>query len=326
MRIVERIDAWKGERSEQARALWAKSGREDAYLTLVQHLADTVSVAEWLWDHWVSDALKQNLSTLWDLETDQVQKLYCFFAGTHDVGKSTASFQRLIEHRPGSEYLLRPLVDAGLPLEWPQGEGAEVKFPHGTASALLMQAWLEGFGLDKPFRYGLASIVDAHHGFTSDPMLYRNRRVAIEGRSTVFDEIATELLDSMAEFTGVGEVLQQLRWNDDLDPGALQVTTGLVIMADWIASNEDAFPYDVIKPEHERLEDAIGVIDLPGPWVPVSAPGEDKELFRTTFGWPEFFDVRPVQQVSAEVARAPREGGDEPSTSVPDCSTVKCST
>ncbi|AZA08757.1 CRISPR-associated helicase Cas3' [Corynebacterium pseudopelargi] len=302
--IFQRVDAWKQERSAQACALWAKSGREDAYLTLVQHLADAVSVAEWLWEHWVSDALKAQLSRLWGLEEDEVARLYCFLAGIHDVGKASASFQRLVEHRSGSEYLLGPLIDAGISLEWPQGESAETKFPHGTASALLLRRWLEKTELDLLRRNALASIVDAHHGFTSDPMMVKNLTDATEGRTSIFDDIAYELLDSMAELTEVHEVLEELAWNASPDADALQITTGLVIMADWIASNEDAFCYHLIQPAPERLAKAMEYIALPKPWVPVEIPEGAHDLFRNTFGWPDNFSVRPVQRAAAEVARA----------------------
>ncbi|MDU0479603.1 HD domain-containing protein [Staphylococcus chromogenes] len=107
MSIVNQADQWLRDRSPQAHSLWAKSGTEEAYLRLPQHLIDSACVAEWLWDNWASEALKTALSRAWYLNQDQVRRLYVFLAGTHDVGKATVSFQRQVENRVGK--LLNPV-------------------------------------------------------------------------------------------------------------------------------------------------------------------------------------------------------------------------
>lgn len=303
MLVVDNADDWMRNRSVQSLSLWAKSGNEDGYLCLPQHLIDTACVAEWLWANWVSDSLKTSLSSSWDLSAEQVRTLFCFFAGTHDVGKATVTFQRLVERRPDERRLLGPIEDAGLSLEWPQGEGPDRRFPHGMASALLLRNWLADHGVNARRRVALSAVVDAHHGFTSNAVVLRNFSDAISGRLNPFDDLVTELIDAMAELTNIEPVLDAIGDADVPVADALQLMTGLVIMADWIASNENAFPYTPLIPQRARLAQAIAYIGLPRPWSPVEIPSDDEELFQRTFGWPAEYQLRPVQRTAVELSR-----------------------
>ncbi|AHU90144.1 CRISPR-associated protein [Trueperella pyogenes] len=302
MDITNRAEIWLNSLSPQAHSLWAKSGNEDAYLRLTQHLIDTACVAEWLWDNWVSDSLKRTLAAIWKLDEQDVRQLYIFFAGVHDVGKASVSFQRIVEQRPDSYYLLRPIEEVGLSLDWPRGEGPDIKFPHGLASAIFLRKWMLSHGVEKGIVFSLISVVDAHHGFTSDLVLFKNRLEALEGRECRFDDVAMEMLESMASLTGVGEALSKLKKKPVV--GALQLMTGLLIMADWIASNENVFPYDVIAPQPERVTDGMALINLPSPWTPVDPPVNVQELFNRTFGWEGSEQARPIQSAAVETAQS----------------------
>ncbi|MEW6903587.1 CRISPR-associated helicase Cas3' [Trueperella pyogenes] len=302
MNIANRAEIWLNSLSPQAHSLWAKSGNEDAYLRLTQHLLDTACVAEWLWDNWVSDSLKRTLTAMWKLAEQDVRQLYIFYAGIHDVGKASVSFQRLVERRPASYYLLRPIEEAGLSLDWPRGEGPDTKLPHGLASAIFLRKWMLSHGVEKGIVFSLISVVDAHHGFTSDLVLFKNRLEALEGRECRFDDVAMEMLESMASLTGVGEALSKLKKKPVV--GALQLMTGLLIMADWIASNENAFPYDVIAPQPERVTEGMALINLPSPWMPVDPPVNVQELFNRTFGWEGLEQARPIQSAVVETAQS----------------------
>lgn len=303
MNIANRADWWEEMCSPQAKALWAKSGDERAHLSLPQHLIDAACVAQWLWDNWVCDVLKATLARLWCLNESEVRTLYCFYAGTHDVGKATVTFQRQIENRPDAAWLLPPLEQAGLSLDWPRGEGSNVSFPHGTASGLLLRKWLEEQGICKFLRVVLSAVPDAHHGFTSNPMTLRLREDGIKKRETQFDTIAFQLLDGMAEITAIAPVLERLQDSGEVPTApALQLMTGMVVMADWIASNEDAFPYEPVLPQVERVSRAMDYIQLPAPWRPQDISDDLPELFRKTFAWGTDITLRPVQRAAVEAA------------------------
>ncbi|QOR45610.1 CRISPR-associated helicase Cas3' [Trueperella pecoris] len=302
MDIANRAETWLNGLSPQAHSLWAKSGCEDAYLRLTQHLIDTACVAEWLWDNWVSDSLKRTLAAIWKLDEQDVRQLYIFFAGVHDVGKASVSFQRIVEQRPDSYYLLRPIEEAGLSLDWPRGEGPDIKFPHGLASAVFLRNWLLANGLKKPIASSLISVVDAHHGFTSDPVLLEKRIKELEGRECRFDDVAAELIESMAGLTGVSAALGKLKKKPVA--GAPQLMVGLLIMADWIASNENVFPYGAIAPQPERVADGMAFLNLPTPWMPVDPPASVQGLFNRTFGWEGSEQARPIQSAAVETAQS----------------------
>ncbi|MEW6963770.1 CRISPR-associated helicase Cas3' [Trueperella pyogenes] len=302
MDIANRAEIWLNSLSPQAHSLWAKSGNEDAYLRLTQHLIDTACVAEWLWDNWVSDSLKRTLAAIWKLDEQDVRQLYIFFAGVHDVGKASVSFQRIVEQRPDSYYLLRPIEEVGLSLDWPRGEGPDIKFPHGLASAVFLRNWLLANGLKKPIASSLISVVDAHHGFTSDPVLLEKRIKELEGRECRFDDVAAELIESMAGLTGVSGTLGKLKKKPVA--GAPQLMVGLLIMADWIASNENVFPYGAIAPQSERVADGMAFLNLPTPWMPVDPPVNVQELFNRTFGWEGSEQARPIQSAAVETAQS----------------------
>lgn len=238
MSVVDQADQWRRARSVQAYSLWAKSGSEDLYLRLPQHLIDAACVAEWLWNNWVSDSLKSTLSAAWRLPAEEVGRLYTFYAGTHDVGKATISFQRLVEKTSHGNYLLGPVREAGLSLQWTLNEGEGKKFPHGMASALIIAAWLEKHDIDPSSAARLSFIADAHHGFASDEELYRSHEDTLDYYPPEWLVVHAEILDSMAEITGIGETLEELADQSTPSAPAMQIMTGLVIMADWIASDE----------------------------------------------------------------------------------------
>ena len=57
--------------------------------------------------------------------------------------------------------------------------------------------------------------------------------------------------------------------------------TGLVIVADWIASNEEYFPYLLDSPDADRLRVGWEDLDLPAPWQPAAPPTNVDDLFAT---------------------------------------------
>lgn len=299
--LTVQAEAWLGERSAQAHSIWAKSGTIDGYLSLPQHLADSACVAEWLWDNWVSGSLKSTLSNLWSLPSDEVKKLYIFLSGTHDVGKATVSFAIQLSGTEKFNYLLPPMEQAGLPIQRSILEPESLKFPHGLASALILQLWLAKHVKKKKVRNLLGTVLDAHHGFTSHVDTRNGQRDLVANYPTEWATVHTELLDSMAELTNATSVFALLNSLQNMpNAAAQQLLTGLVIMADWIASNENAFPYQKLNTQPQRLQEAMQTIDLPAPWAPKDFPRDIDNFYRTIFDWPDFFKARPVQLAVVE--------------------------
>jgi len=83
--------------------------------------------------------------------------------------------------------------------------------------------------------------------------------------------------------------------------------TGVVIVADWIASNPDLFPYfpeEHPRTDAERVAAAWRGLELPPPWIARESTASPDELFASRFELPPGARVRPVQEEAVRLARA----------------------
>ena len=80
--------------SRVAQSLWAKKSKDGnlLWLPLTAHLADSAALAKVLWNHWLSDGLKQVIATGL-AEESSAEQLFVFLAAAHDIGKATPVFQ-----------------------------------------------------------------------------------------------------------------------------------------------------------------------------------------------------------------------------------------
>nr|VDG62296.1 helicase [Streptococcus thermophilus] len=289
--------------SEQALALWAKSGDESGSLSLPQHLMDAAGVAEVVYDIWVADPLKQRLATGLGLTKDQVRIFYMWLAGSHDVGKANLTFQTQLEKRAGFEHLVSNLSDAGLPLRKSGLERNTSKLPHGICSGVLIANWLMDRGVDYPTAEWISSAADAHHGVPSLEGERDHIETILSTYSQEWQEVHYEFLDTIADLVGVESVLEALKDDNDRDPAAMQLLTGLVVIADWIASNPDAFPMVVSGSQNERVRSGMQSTDLTRPWAGRVVEDDVDEHYRNSFNWPANFRARNVQAAMIEAAK-----------------------
>lgn len=289
--------------SEQAKALWAKSGDESGNLSLPQHLIDTAGVAGAVYDLWIADHIKQQLANGLGLTEEQTRDLYAWLAGTHDIGKASLKFQTQLEKRGGFEHLISKLTDAGLPLRMSGLEIGRNKMPHSICSGILVTNWLMDQGFDYPTAEQLASVSDAHHGVSSSDGEKEHIETILSIYSQEWQDVQYELLDVLANYTGIRPVLEVLKTGSAPDTSAIQLLTGLVVMADWIASNPDAFPMAVTGNQDERVRSGMQSTDLTPPWNGTSVEDDLDKHYRNSFSWPEHFHARSVQAALAEAAK-----------------------
>ena len=297
------VDAWLDSLSPQAHALWAKSGDETGSLSLPQHLGDTACVAAHVFDFWVSNQMKTHLSENLKLAEGQLRTLYIWLASLHDLGKATISFQTQIEQNPDFAHLVSQVAEAGLPLRKSIQEANLTKMPHSISSGVILTQWLVDFGMKRRTALWVTSAVDAHHGVASKS----EERDAIESTlleyPTAWREVHRELIDTLTELTGAQDTLRALNASEVLLAADAQILAGLIVFADWIASNQDAFPMDTHGTQAERLERGIEATDITQPWAPIAPPEDIDELYRASFRWPDSYNARSVQRAMAEVAR-----------------------
>lgn len=299
--------------SDAALSLWAKSGddqaREDGgepWLALPQHMLDSAGVAGLLWDTWASGSVRMHIGRGTGLTEQENRTLVSWLACVHDIGKATLSFAAQLEARAGFEEFVNRIRRAGLPPRMSAAERRIPRFHHSLASGLIVERWLSAEGMGRRAAPGLIAVLDAHHGAPSAGDIRAKARDIIEGYAPAWREVHEELLDFAADLTGVREVLPRLRGR--IDASTQSLLTGLIIMADWIASNADAFPLTESGIAGERAEDGYWSIDLTDPWQPEPPKASDGEALnahlRDRFGWPDEYGARPVQSAAAEACAA----------------------
>lgn len=301
--LAQRADGWVAERSVEARSLWAKSGDGVNFLTLPEHLRDSACAASMVFHVWLSDSIKGILAGNLGLSVKELEKLILWLAASHDLGKGVRKFQSQIELREDVRHLVSRVRDAGLSLDQGVDELNVDKLPHSVASGVIIRDWLEETrGFSRRSANSVAAVADAHHGIPSEQI---SERVAliIAQYPPAWREVHRELLEAMAELTGVGPSLSKLRKKGIRHARIMQLLTGLVVMADWIASNENAFSLGGSPSQVERVGQAAKAVQLTPPWHPrIESDSDVDASFRNAFGWSSEYVARPAQKAMVDAA------------------------
>lgn len=234
------------------------------------HLVDSASVAQKLWNCWLPDGVKHAIAT-GIAEDNCAEELFVFLAAAHDLGKATPVFQAKQARPPSRELderMEEKLTLAGLPMRSHRDFTSAYKTPHALATQIL----LEHAGCNK----NAAAILGAHHGkppgygmlnncgIGSDGFNYHLEEAGKEAWTSVQQELIAFALE-LAGFSEIGEIPRPNMTSQVL-------LSGLLIMADWIASNEEYLPY--IRPEdapeyfsaNTRVKTAWEQLAIPYPW------------------------------------------------------------
>ena len=283
---------------DAARSVWGKTDRKGispvGWLPLWRHLADTADVAGQLWDHWLGEAVRRRVADELPGGQPDGRTLAVWIAGVHDIGKATPAFA----HQAYA--LAARMRDHGLAYHRDLIRADRKYAPHATAGHIVLTDWLQEQNWTDPHPYAI--IVGGHHGVppTDEGLRDAQVRPHLLG-DPAWRQVQHELLTWMAERSGAGERL--VEWSDvPLSQPVQAILTGLVIVADWIASNEDFFPYLLDSPDADRLQTGWDLLDLPVPWRPAAPPPNVDELFGTRFALPAGAAPRPVQCTVAELA------------------------
>lgn len=272
--------------SKELAAAVAKSDRENGndWLPFWMHSFDTAGIMEKL----AQKRLPESISDYLCAECGGREKLFStlkFCALVHDIGKLTIVFQSRIydavDFSPFAECVELPksgsLVNAS-------------DTPHALAS----EAILLKHGCPK----GVASIAGAHHG---RPSALAEVCDQISGACTavenfygkrgkyrkLFESLWKEWIDFSLECAGFSE-LSDL---PDMAVPAQVVISGMLVTADWIASNTTYFPLISADQKGEfgdypkRIENAWTTIGFPNMWESKARFGLDDEAFKERFGF-----------------------------------------
>jgi len=298
--------------SNCARTLWAKTDLYggDGWLPLYQHMADSAEVARLLWREWVGGAIQRLVIDHVGNE-DVAEALVVWMAAAHDLGKATPGFQ--FGHY-GVNSQIRCLADrvheSGLPV--PRGVTADRPPYHALMSQALLYDWLKRAHAWN----GLAALTYAivpggHHGIPPeygqmDSLLGPHRSSDNLGL-TDWVKVQDELANYAANISGVRPFLPELSQRS-LPPTLQMVLTGLVIVADWIASNGDLCPlFPTLRDTsaRQRADDAWKSLRLPSAWHPGVETAVTDAHFQSRFpGMAPKSSLRPAQRMVADAARS----------------------
>ena len=271
------------------------------WLPLWMHLRDTAGIMVYLVQRWLPESVRQHIG----LDEETLTCVACFLGWVHDLGKASAAFQGpMMEHLPEPGQRLENYTTLSY------REQNRKYSRHALASEAILR-WLK-------CPNGLASVAGAHHGKpqTGKDVLDQlgdeeeegcwESNYWPEGEQKFWESCWRELFDYALQesgFSGVEELPQ-------LTIPAEILLTGLLIMADWIASNTRYFPLipveevgsDTLYPA--RVDRAWEALDLTSPWEAqsdVSDPG----AFEQRFGFPP----NEVQRAMLEAVSQAQEPG-----------------
>jgi len=292
--------------SEQALALWAKSGDDSGWLTLPQHLVDTAGVAVCLWDEWVPQNIKFQLEDDTGLSEHELADFVAWLAGTHDIGKASIPFAAMLNAVPDHQHLGIRICEAGLklPPEVPKVD----HYRHWIASQVILSRWLKDqYQCRGGIARSIASVAGSHHGLPSfpDQILLAEKSINGAHHGEEWIRVQNEIINNITELTNADAALKAvIKSGRELSSSTMMLLCGIVVMADWVASNSDFFPMRPgVSIEWKRIADGMNAFSLPGSWNPPDC--EDlsaDEAYRHSFGWPEDSHVFPMQEAVYQVA------------------------
>jgi CRISPR-associated endonuclease/helicase Cas3 len=253
--------------------LWAKKSNDGdiLWLSLPIHMADCALIAQKIWNKWLPDGV---ISTLEGETFDGcAERLFVFLAAAHDIGKATPVFQaKRIRHNSGNldDVIEARLIANNLPLKDQSRFSQAHKTPHSLATQLL----LERSGCDKR----ISVILGSHHGKPPEGTMLidgsieantDNYYLGKEGKRE-WSAVQNELIYFALELAGLSSLDEIAKPNI----AAQVLLSGLVIMTDWIASNEKLFPYTSFTDKLNysnteiRVNEAWKELNITSTWIP----------------------------------------------------------
>lgn len=282
------------------RSVWGKLLPDgSAWMPLVRHLEDAALVAGYLWDHYVPEATKQFLGRSLGLVDEQTRALVAFLTATHDVGKVSPAFAAKAVQAP---WVLDTMRDHGLDAR-PTREDRMAG--HWIVGQIALEDWSKERWPTSSVRSrrSLACVVGCHHGSapSGGEIGDARKRPYLLGDGA-WQGVRTEILDKMLAHSGAEEALTIVLAARVPLPAQV-LLTGLVIMADWIASNTNFFPFIDAPEGADRFESAIEGLRLPDRWQPDTASLEPADLLTNRFPALAGKPVRPLQARLVQLAR-----------------------
>lgn len=281
----------------------AKSEVTNSYwLPLWIHHLDTYNVMQYLMNEFVSDSITHSC----ELDRTFLKKTALFLSHVHDIGKATVGFQYKIAFNvPQRAQFLKHYLD--IPNRMDMTEIQNTPHAYSGESILIYNGCPES----------IAAVVGSHHGVPAELAedLTCNRK-DIVGYRVYFgdtDKNRSNLEESwncMIQNALFKSGFDSIRELPNINTQAQMLLSGLLITADWIASNTDLFPLISIDDDGDEIDferrilNALDNLKFTKQWNAERNTYSDKD-FEETFG----FLPRAVQKCMIEIAQTVDDPG-----------------
>ena len=281
----------------------AKSEVTNSYwLPLWIHHIDTYNVMQYLMNEFVSDSITHSCA----LDRTFLKKTALFLSLVHDIGKATVGFQYKIAFNvPQRAQFLKHYLD--IPNRMDMTEIQNTPHAYSGESILIYNGCPES----------IAAVVGSHHGVPAELAedLTCNRK-DIVGYRVYFgdtDKNRSNLEESwncMIQNALFKSGFDSIRELPNINTQAQMLLSGLLITADWIASNTDLFPLISIDDDGDEIDferrtlNALDNLKFTKQWNVERNTYSDKD-FEETFG----FLPRAVQKCMIEIAQTVDDPG-----------------
>lgn len=241
---------------------WAKKSESMSglykWLPLTQHLLDTQFVMLMLWRRWLSDKQKKIIEESLSNGDLDSEKFIKFVALTHDLGKGIPAFQlkSVNSNLKDLDNILREKLEL---IGFEKLEDLKLPDMSKTKHAMASEVLLESYGVSED----VASIVGAHHGIPLSSNDHHKSQMKTYGEnynqigstnSKLWDKSQVEILNWALEKSGY----YSIKNIPNITQPAAVIVCGLLIMADWISSNEKYFPLiDIEQDSIANLEERL---------------------------------------------------------------------
>lgn len=281
-----------------------KSDRNtETTMTLVRHLQDAADVAGVLWDAWVPTHIQRVIASDLPDGLEGARTLFVWLAGVHDIGKATPAFCEMLATTSKLPGVVAQLERAGF--DFPM-RTTSARWPrHEKLSMHILRSWLKTTqpSADSYTLSSIAGIVGIHHG---TPTTAVELQVVGDWQGgTAWRTVQDEIAESMARHTGALDRLPG--WLErDLPIRSQVLLAGLVVVADWLASDTHRFPYELDRPPGLRARDVVTEWDLPRPWVAPAVTQDSEAHLAARFPMLAGSAIRTVQADAVVAARTAR--------------------
>ena len=236
------------------------------WLPLSMHSADTAGIMGKLVDNWLPDCAKKECS----LDFELLRKLSVLLGFLHDFGKMTSRFQCIITEQMPTYRL--DLNNKGLSVL----ENRQYVYPSSTPHAYAGQWILQSRYINQHLDQSLLNIIGAHHGRPMDERDSDSSQIDVYSQN-IFGTNNSKKTWSQLWNSALYYALEKSGFSSSeslpkLSVQAQVILSGLLVTADWLASNTEFFPLISIgsivsRDEYPaRVELAWTKISFPDQW------------------------------------------------------------